>query len=158
MTFSELLEEVKVFARGLTSLGAKKGDVIMIYMPMTYKALVAMLACARIGAIHWYIHFRKLLTRFESQSIVMFTFFIDILINFLSSVTFGGFAPPQLAVRIDHSKPVILVTASNGYSGVHKPILYEELIKEGLELSKHKIQHVILFQREFPCTLGKFSF
>lgn len=82
-------------------------------------------------------------------SFLFYFSFINIL-----SVTFGGFAPAQLAVRIDHSKPVILLTASNGYSGVNKPILYEDLIKEGLELSKHKIQHVVLFQREYPCSLG----
>ena len=52
LTYRELHEEVCKFANGLQSLGAKKGDRITIYMPMIPEAAVAMLACARIGAIH----------------------------------------------------------------------------------------------------------
>ena len=52
ITFKELHEQVCKFANGLKSLGAKKGDRITIYMPMIPEAAVAMLACARIGAIH----------------------------------------------------------------------------------------------------------
>ncbi|HUP92695.1 MAG TPA: acetate--CoA ligase [Solimonas sp.] len=52
LTYKELHAEVCKLANGLTSLGAKKGDVINIYMPMTPEAVIAMLACARIGAIH----------------------------------------------------------------------------------------------------------
>ena len=52
ITYRELHERVCRFANGLKQLGAKKGDRITIYMPMIPEAAVAMLACARIGAIH----------------------------------------------------------------------------------------------------------
>jgi acetyl-CoA synthetase len=51
-TYRELHKEVCRLANGLKSLGANKGDRIIIYMPMTPEAVIAMLACARIGAIH----------------------------------------------------------------------------------------------------------
>ncbi len=52
ITYRELHEEVCRFANGLKSIGAKRGDRITIYMPMVPEIAVAMLACARIGAIH----------------------------------------------------------------------------------------------------------
>jgi len=52
ISYRELHEEVCRFANGLKSIGAKKGDRITIYMPMVPEIVVAMLACARIGAIH----------------------------------------------------------------------------------------------------------
>ena len=52
ITYAELHEEVCKFANVLKAKGAKKGDRITIYMPMIPEAAVAMLACARIGAIH----------------------------------------------------------------------------------------------------------
>src|SRR5688500_15507144 len=52
LTYSQLLEEVSRFAGVLASLGVAKGDRVVIYMPMTPEALIAMYACARIGAIH----------------------------------------------------------------------------------------------------------
>ena len=52
ITYRELHRDVCKFANVLKSLGAKKGDRITIYMPMIPEAAVAMLACARIGAIH----------------------------------------------------------------------------------------------------------
>ena len=52
ITYAELHEEVSKFANALKAEGAKKGDRITIYMPMIPEAAVAMLACARIGAIH----------------------------------------------------------------------------------------------------------
>ncbi len=51
-TYRELHAEVCKFANALKEIGAKKGDRITIYMPMIPEAAVAMLACARIGAIH----------------------------------------------------------------------------------------------------------
>jgi propionyl-CoA synthetase len=51
-TFSELRDEVAVFAGALAKLGVTKGDTVVIYMPMVPEAVVAMLACARLGAIH----------------------------------------------------------------------------------------------------------
>src|SRR5579883_1707450 len=52
ITYRELHAEVCRFANVLKELGAKKGDVVTIYMPMIHEAAIAMLACARIGAIH----------------------------------------------------------------------------------------------------------
>ncbi len=52
ITYKELHAEVCKLANGLKSIGAKKGDRITIYMPMIPEAAVAMLACARIGAVH----------------------------------------------------------------------------------------------------------
>ena len=52
ITYNELHEEVCKFANVLKANGAKKGDRITIYMPMIPEAAVAMLACARIGAVH----------------------------------------------------------------------------------------------------------
>jgi acetyl-CoA synthetase len=52
LTYKELHTEVCKFANVLTSNGAKKGDRICIYLPMIPEAAIAMLACARIGAIH----------------------------------------------------------------------------------------------------------
>ena len=81
-TYAELLELVARFAGVLRALGVEQGDRVVIYMPMVPEAVVAMLACARIGAVH--------------------------------SVVFGGFAPAELAVRIDDARPTVVVTASCG--------------------------------------------
>ncbi len=52
ITYDELLEEVSTFAAGMADLGVNKGDRVIIYMPMVPEAAIAMLACARIGAVH----------------------------------------------------------------------------------------------------------
>src|SRR5438309_8999796 len=52
VTYGQLYRMVCRFANGLKSLGVKKGDRIVIYMPLTIEGVVAMLACVRIGAIH----------------------------------------------------------------------------------------------------------
>ena len=113
-SFKELLEEVAKFAGVLRAKGIEKGDRAIIYMPMIPEALVAMLACARLGAIH--------------------------------SVVFGGFAPKELAIRIDDAKPKVLLTASCGieFSNV---IEYKPLVDEALRLSKYPPKTVILLQR-----------
>jgi acetyl-CoA synthetase len=51
-SYRELYQQVCRFANGLKSLGVKKGDRVVIYMPMGAQAIIAMQACARIGAIH----------------------------------------------------------------------------------------------------------
>ena len=51
-TYRELRDEVALFAGALAGLGVEKGDRVVIYMPMVPEAAMAMLACARIGAIH----------------------------------------------------------------------------------------------------------
>ena len=52
ISYGELLQTVSRFAGALTKLGVGKGDRVIIYMPMIPEAIVSMLACARIGAIH----------------------------------------------------------------------------------------------------------
>ena len=52
LTYQQLHREVCKFANALKSLGIKTGDVVSIYMPMVPELAIAMLACARIGAIH----------------------------------------------------------------------------------------------------------
>jgi acetyl-CoA synthetase len=52
VTYQELLDETQKFANALLSLGVQKGDRVNIYLPMIPEAVVAMLACARIGAAH----------------------------------------------------------------------------------------------------------
>lgn len=52
LTYGELLTEVQLFAGVLRDLGVEKGDRVGIYLPMIPEAIIAMLACARIGAIH----------------------------------------------------------------------------------------------------------
>ena len=66
ITYEELLKQVCKFANALKSLGVKKGDRVGIYLPMVVEVAVAMLACARIGAMHsvvvitmylWFLHY-----------------------------------------------------------------------------------------------------
>ena len=52
ITYSELLGETCRFANAMIARGIKPGDRILIYMPMVLEAAIAMLACARIGAVH----------------------------------------------------------------------------------------------------------
>jgi propionyl-CoA synthetase len=113
-TYRELLDRVALFAGVLTENGVRKGDTVIIYMPMIPEALVAMLACARIGAVH--------------------------------SVVFGGFAPNELAVRIDDARPVLIVTASCGIEGKNV-IEYNPLLVRAIELASHKVARTIIYQR-----------
>ncbi len=113
-TYRELLDEVARFAGVLKNQGVEKGDRVIIYMPMIPEAVVAMLACARLGAIH--------------------------------SVVFGGFAPNELAIRIDDAKPKALVTASCGIEFTNI-IEYKPLVDEALRISSHAPETVILLQR-----------
>jgi propionyl-CoA synthetase len=115
ITYKELLEKVSVFAGGLQSLGLKKGDTAIIYMPMIPEAAIAMLACARIGAVH--------------------------------SVVFGGFAANELAIRIDHAEPKLIITASGAVEG-KKVLAYKPLVDKAIELSAHKPEKCVLFQRD----------
>ena len=52
ITYLELQQQVSVFAGAMSQMGIEKGDRVIIYMPMVPQAAVAMLACARIGAVH----------------------------------------------------------------------------------------------------------
>jgi propionyl-CoA synthetase len=113
-TYAELLEQVARFAGVLRRQGVEKGDRVIIYMPMTPEAVVAMLACARIGAVH--------------------------------SVVFGGFAPKELATRIDDAKPILMVSASCGIE-VNRIIEYKPLLDEAIELATFKPKRCIILQR-----------
>jgi propionyl-CoA synthetase len=115
-TYKELLDEVSLFAGVLADKYAiQKGDRVVLYMPMVPEAVVAMLACARIGAIH--------------------------------SVVFGGFAPRELASRIDDSEPKLVITGSCGIEPHGKVVHYKPLIDEALEIAKHKVNQCIVVQR-----------
>ena len=114
-TYSEVKIEVAKLAGGMQSLGLKKGDTAVIYMPMIPQAAFAMLACARIGVTH--------------------------------SVVFGGFAPHELAIRIDDCKPRLIITASSGIE-IDRLIAYKPLVDEAIELASHKPKKVIVFNRK----------
>ena len=113
-TYSELLELVSRFAGALRDLGVKKGGTVIIYMPMVPEAAIAMLACARLGAVH--------------------------------SVVFGGFAPHELAIRINDAKPDVIVTASCGIE-IRKIIEYKPMLDKAIELAAHKPGSCIILQR-----------
>jgi propionyl-CoA synthetase len=51
-TYAQMLQEVKTLAAVMVDFGVAKGDRVILYMPMVPEAVVAMLACARIGAVH----------------------------------------------------------------------------------------------------------
>ncbi len=113
-SFAELTRWVAQVAGALRSLGVNKGDRVVIYMPMVPETAVAMLACARLGAVH--------------------------------SVVFGGFAAPELAVRIDDATPKVILSASCGIE-FDKIIPYKPLLDAAIELAQHKVKHSVVLQR-----------
>ena len=113
-TYAQLRDEVARFAGVLVGLGVGHGDRVVIYMPMIPEAAVAMLACARIGAVH--------------------------------SVVFGGFAPRELAIRIDDAAPKVIVSASCGIEG-KRVIEYKPLLDSAIELASYKPQRCVILQR-----------
>lgn len=113
-SYRELRDEVALFAGVLQAQGVTKGDRVVIYMPMIPQAAIAMLATARLGAIH--------------------------------SVVFGGFAPHELAVRIDDAKPKVVVSASCGIE-INRVISYKPLLDSALEKASHQPDRCIIFQR-----------
>jgi propionyl-CoA synthetase len=121
-TYRELRDEVAVFAGALRDLGVGKGDRVIIYMPMVPRAVVAMLACARLGAVH--------------------------------SVVFGGFAPKELASRIEDATPKVIVAASCGIEPT-RIVEYKPIIDEALKTTSHQPDAVVVLQREQArATLG----
>ncbi len=113
-SYQDLQKRVSDVAAGLLQLGVTKGDRVIVYMPMIPQAAFAMLACARIGAIH--------------------------------SVVFGGFAAKELATRIDDAKPNVILTASCGIEPT-RIVSYKPLLDEAIELSTHKPEACVIFQR-----------
>ncbi|CAO3352023.1 propionyl-CoA synthetase [Azospirillum palustre] len=114
ITYAELLDQVARFAGVLRAQGVEKGDRVLLYMPMIPQSLVAMLACARLGAVH--------------------------------SVVFGGFAPHELATRIDDAKPKAIVSASCGIEP-NRIVKYKPMLDAAIEQSAHKPSSVIVWQR-----------
>ena len=68
-------------------------------------------------------------------------------IGVVHSVVFGGFAPHELAIRIDDCKPKVIITASSGIE-VDRLIAYKPLVDEAIELANHKPKKVIVFNRK----------
>lgn len=122
LTYAQMLEKTARFAGALRMAGVEKGDRVVIYMPMVPEALIAMLACARLGAVH--------------------------------SVVFGGFAPAELAARIDDAKPKVIVSASCGLEP-NRIVEYKPMLDESITLATHKPNRCIILQREqHPIELG----
>ncbi len=113
-SFKDLRNSVAKLAGGLRKLGVEKGDTVVIYMPMIPQAVMAMLACARLGAVH--------------------------------SVVFGGFAPHELALRIDDAKPKVIISASYGIE-FDKVLPYKPLLNKALEESTHQPNYCLIYQR-----------
>ncbi len=113
-SYAELRDQVARLAGALAARGVGKGDRVIIYMPMIPESLVAMLACARLGAIH--------------------------------SVVFGGFAAPELAVRIDDAAPKAILAASCGIEP-GRVVAYKPLIDAAIEMAAHKPETCIVLQR-----------
>lgn len=113
-TYKELKQRVAQIAGMLVEQGVGMGDRVVIYMPMIPEAAMAMLACARIGAIH--------------------------------SVVFGGFAPNELAVRIEDAEPKVIMTASCGIE-INKVIPYKPLVDKAVMDSRWKPEQVVVLQR-----------
>ncbi len=114
ITYLQLQVMVSRFAGALAALGVVKGDRVVVYMPMIPQALIAMLACARLGAVH--------------------------------SVVFGGFAPNELATRINDAKPKVIVSASCGIEG-SRVIKYKPMLDAAIEQAAHKPDRCVIFQR-----------
>ncbi|HEY5134717.1 MAG TPA: propionyl-CoA synthetase [Candidatus Nanopelagicales bacterium] len=122
-TYARLLDEVARFAGGLRSLGVGAGDRVVLYMPMVPQAVIAMLATARLGAVH--------------------------------SVVFGGFAPHELAIRIDDATPKVVVSASCGIEP-GRVVEYKPMLDRALELANHKPSSTVLLQRpQSVATMGE---
>lgn len=113
-TYHDLQREVSQLAGAFRQLGVGKGDTVVIYMPMVPEAAFAMLACARLGAVH--------------------------------SVVFGGFAPHELALRINDAQPKLILSASCGIE-FDRVIPYKPLLDEAMRLAAHQPNHCLLLQR-----------
>lgn len=115
ITYAELKAQVEKIAGALASAGVAKGDRVLIYMPMIPQAAMAMLAVARLGAVH--------------------------------SVVFGGFAPNELASRINDCSPKVVLTASGGVEPKRR-IEYIPAVEKAIEVAAEKPHTVFVFERE----------
>jgi propionyl-CoA synthetase len=122
LSYAQLRQATARFAGVLARFGVVRGDRVIIYMPMVPEAAIAMLACARIGAVH--------------------------------SVVFGGFAANELATRIDHARPKVIVAASCGLEP-GRVVAYKPLLDQAIALAEHKPGACIILQRpEQPAALS----
>ena len=113
-SYAELLDATARFAGAMAGLGVGLGDRVLLYMPMVPEAVIAMLACARLGAIH--------------------------------SVVFGGFAPGELATRIEDAKPKLILAASCGIEPGRR-VPYKPLLDEALSRTDWQPDHCVILQR-----------
>ncbi|WP_150304900.1 propionyl-CoA synthetase [Pseudomonas saliphila] len=121
ITYSGLTDSVARCAGMLRELGVAKGDRVVIYMPMIPEAVIAMLGCARLGAVH--------------------------------CVVFGGFAPHELAIRIDDAQADVVLTASCGIEA-DRLIDYKPLVDAAISEAAHPVRHCVVYQRpECPSQL-----
>ncbi|UBH23655.1 AMP-binding protein [Micrococcus porci] len=114
-TYAELTAEVARLAGALAERGVGKGDRVLVYLPMIPQAPIAMLACARLGAVH--------------------------------SVVFGGFAPRELAARIDDATPDVVLTCTGGIEPKRR-VEYLPAVAEALEIAEHPVRTVLVHHRE----------
>jgi propionyl-CoA synthetase len=114
ITYRELRDQVAGFAGALRRLGVGTGDRVLLYMPMVPQAVVAMLACSRLGAIH--------------------------------SVVFGGFAPHELATRINDCRPRVVVAASCGIES-GRIVAYKPMLDAAIGQSSAPPEHCVILQR-----------
>ena len=124
-TYEALRDAAARVAGALAAQGVAAGDRVVVYMPMVPEAVIGMLACARIGAVH--------------------------------SVVFGGFAPKELAARIDDAQPKLILSASCGIEA-GRVVRYKPLLDEALALADHQPERAIILQRpqaEAPLVPGR---
>ena len=129
-TYSELLDQVATFAAVLqNNLGVETGDRVIIYMPMIPQAVIAMLACARIGAVHSVVFggfaAKELATRIKD-------------------------CQPKVIVSASAGvEPTRIVP--------YKPLLDAALELAGKDSGRHSVEHTVIVQRHNvqSCTLGK---
>ncbi len=69
-------------------------------------------------------------------------------IGAIHSVVFGGFAANELAIRINHAQPKIILTASGAIEG-KKTLAYKPIVDEAIKIAEHKVEKCVLFQRPF---------
>ncbi|XP_014215554.1 acyl-CoA synthetase short-chain family member 3, mitochondrial [Copidosoma floridanum] len=113
VSYDELLDKTSRLAGALSELGVGPGDRVLIYMPVIPETIIAILATARIGAVH--------------------------------SIVFGGFAAKELATRVDHAEPKVIIAASCGLEP-NKVVRYTDMLNEAMTLIS-TTPRCVVFQR-----------
>lgn len=115
VTYDELLEKTSLLAGALADKGVRRGDRVVIYMPLIPETIIAILAVTRLGAIH--------------------------------SVVFGGFAANELASRINHAEPKVIIAASCGLEP-SRVIKYTTMLNSALKMISVPKPQCIIYQRK----------